>query len=39
MTRALDENDRADALRVLADPSPPLESGADRVTFHKANPS
>jgi catechol 2,3-dioxygenase-like lactoylglutathione lyase family enzyme len=38
MTRALDENDKAEALRVLADPNPPLEAGADRVTFHKANP-
>ncbi len=36
MTRVLDENDREEALRLLADPNPPLEAGAESVTFHKA---
>jgi catechol 2,3-dioxygenase-like lactoylglutathione lyase family enzyme len=33
--RPLDESDRAEAERLLADPHPPLESGATAV-FHKA---
>ena len=37
MTRALDSDDRAEALRLLNDPNPVLGSSKqDRVTFHKA---
>ncbi len=36
MTRTLDQNDRDEAMRLLADPNPPLESGGDLVAFHKA---
>ena len=36
MTRTLDANDRAEALRLLDDPHPPLASGGDRIVFHKA---
>jgi len=39
MTRALDENDRAEALRLLADPNPPLAVCGDLVAFHKATPA
>ncbi|RIK99746.1 MAG: VOC family protein [Proteobacteria bacterium] len=40
MTRALDENDRAEALRLLNDPHPPLESGRqDAMVLHKAQAS
>jgi catechol-2,3-dioxygenase len=35
-TRPLDENDRAEAERLLAAPHPPLESGPPAV-FHKAS--
>jgi len=34
-TRPLDESDRAEAEQLLANPNPPLESGA-RAIFHKA---
>ena len=37
MTRALDANDRAEALRLLRDPNPPLDGGPeDKAVLHKA---
>jgi catechol 2,3-dioxygenase-like lactoylglutathione lyase family enzyme len=36
MTRDLDANDRAEALRLLRDPSPPLRDNAKQPIFHRA---
>jgi catechol 2,3-dioxygenase-like lactoylglutathione lyase family enzyme len=36
MTRTLEANDRADALRLMRDPAPPLAEGGKQPVIHKA---